>query len=202
MIIANLGEAVHERKERSMRIFINPGHALGGAPDPGCINPALTLRECDLALTYGSLCGKYLETAGCAVKLLQSHNLYGEAPGYPCVVDAANNWPADIFLSIHVNAGGGRGAETYCYDLQGAGGRLARAIQNQLVKTLSPFDPDYKDRGEKAHPSFCVLRNTTMPAVLVETGFIDSADVNLLTTHGDDIARAIARGVTDYGQYI
>ena len=41
MIIANLGEAVHERKERFMRIFINPGHALGGDPDPGCINPAL-----------------------------------------------------------------------------------------------------------------------------------------------------------------
>ena len=39
-----------------------------------------------------------------------------------------------------------------------------------------------------------------MPAVLVETGFIDSEDVNLLTTHGDDIARAIARGVTDYGR--
>ena len=41
-----------------------------------------------------------------------------------------------------------------------------------------------------------------MPAVLVETGFIDSADVNLLTTHGDDIARAIARGVTDYANFL
>ena len=125
MIIANLGEAVHERKERFMRIFIDPGHALGG-----------------------------------------------------------------------------RGAETYCYDLQGAGGRLARAIQNQLVKNLSSFDQGYKDRGVKAHPSFCVLRNTTMSSVLVETGFIDSADTQILTTHGDDIARAIARGVTDYGQGI
>ena len=55
-------------------------------------------------------------------------------------------------------------------------------------------------RGVKAHPSFCVLRNTTMPAVLVETGFIDSDDITLLTQHGDDIARALARGVTDYEQ--
>jgi N-acetylmuramoyl-L-alanine amidase len=39
-----------------------------------------------------------------------------------------------------------------------------------------------------------------MPAILIETGFIDSDDVNLLTGHGDDIARAIARGVTDYWQ--
>ena len=185
-----------------MRVFLNPGHALGGDPDPGCVNSALTLRECDLALTYGSLCGKYLEAAGCAVKLLQSHNLYGESPGYPCVVDEANNWPADIFISIHVNAGGGRGAETYCYEQRGAGGRLAACLQNQLVKSLAAFDAGYKDRGVKAHPSFCVLRQTTMPAVLVETGFIDSEDVNLLTRHGDDIARALARGVTDYGQSV
>ena len=47
-----------------MRVFINPGHALGGNPDPGCVNPALHLRECDLAMAYGSLCGKYLEAAG------------------------------------------------------------------------------------------------------------------------------------------
>ena len=185
-----------------MRVFLNPGHALGGDPDPGCVNPALPLRECDLALTYGSLCGKYLEAAGCSVQLLQSHNLYGESPGFPCVVDAANAWPADVFISIHVNAGGGRGAETFCYDTAGAGGRLARAIQNQLVKSLSPFDAGYKDRGIKAHPSFCVLRHTTMPAILVETGFIDSADVTLLTQHGDDIARAIARGVTDYANFL
>ncbi|WP_371914859.1 N-acetylmuramoyl-L-alanine amidase family protein [Selenomonas ruminantium] len=97
---------------------------------------------------------------------------------------------------------GGRGAETYCYDKNGAGGRLAQAIQNQLVASLSPFDQGYKDRGVKAHPSFCVLRHTTMPAVLVETGFIDSEDVGILTLHGEDIARAIARGVMDYGQDI
>ncbi|WP_303758275.1 N-acetylmuramoyl-L-alanine amidase [Selenomonas ruminantium] len=53
-----------------------------------------------------------------------------------------------------------------------------------------------------ARASFCVLRNTTMPAVLVETGFIDSEDVNLLTRHGDDIARALARGVTDYANFL
>ena len=162
----------------------------------------LPLRECDLALTYGSLCGKYLEAIGCAVKLLQSHNLYGEVPGYPCVVDEANHWPADIFLSIHVNAGGGRGAETYCYEQHGAGGRLAVCLQNQLVKSLAPFDAGYKDRGVKAHPSFCVLRQTAMPAVLVETGFIDSADTQILTRHDDDIARALARGVTDYANFL
>ena len=183
-----------------MRVFLNPGHALGGNPDPGCVNSRYHLRECDLAITYGSRCGKYLEAAGLEVKLLQSHNLYGEAPGYPCVIDAANRWPADLFLSIHVNAGGGRGAETYCYAFGGSGETLAHCIQRQLVESLAPLDGGYADRGVKAHPSFCVLRNTTMPAVLVETGFIDSDDIGLLTQHGDEIARALARGVTDYEQ--
>ena len=183
-----------------MRVFLNPGHSLGGNPDPGCVNPRCRLRECDLAITYGSLCGKYLEAAGCEVRLLQSHNLAGESPGYPCVCDAANAWAADVFLSIHVNAGGGRGAETYCYNLGGKGERLAHCIQKQLVATLQPIDPGYRDRGVMEHPTFCVLRNTNMPAVLVEVGFIDSDDVGVLTLHGDEIARALARGVTDYWQ--
>ncbi len=183
-----------------MRVFLNPGHALGGNPDPGCTNPRCQLRECDLAITYGSLCGKYLEKAGCEVKLLQSHNLAGESPGYPCICDTANAWEADIFVSIHVNAGGGRGAETYCYNRGGRGERLAHCIQNQLVAAIQPIDQGYRDRGVYEHSTFCVLRNTNMPAVLVETGFIDSDDVGVLTLHGDEIARALARGVTDYGQ--
>ena len=183
-----------------MNIFINPGHALGGNPDPGCVNPDLGLRECDLALTYGSLAGSYLEQAGCNVKLLQSQNLRGESPGWPSVVDAANSWPADLFVSIHVNAGGGRGPETYCYDIPSQAGTLATCVQHQLVTSLQPIDHCYYDRGVKQRHDLCVLRCTDMPAVLVETGFIDSDDTALLTNHGDDIARAIARGVTDYCQ--
>ena len=183
-----------------MNVFINPGHALGGNPDPGCLNTALGLRECDLAITYGSLAASYLETAGCTVKLLQSHNLRGESPGWPCVVDAANGWPADLFVSIHVNAGGGRGPETYCYQIPSEAGMLATCVQHQLVTSLQGIDRCYYDRGVKQRHDLCVLRQTTMPAILIETGFIDSDDVELLMNHGDDIAQAIARGVTDYGQ--
>ena len=185
-----------------MKVFINPGHALGGMPAPGAINLAERLRECDIAITVGSLAGKFLEAAGCEVKLLQSHNLAGESPGYPCVTDAANQWLADIFVSIHVNAGGGRGAETYCYWKCGEGGRLATCIQKQLIDTLQPLDKGYLDRGVKENKSLCVLRHTYMPAVLVELGFIDSADVWLLKNHQEDMARAVASGVTDYWKEI
>lgn len=52
-------------------------------------------------------------------------------------------------------------------------------------------------------PGLLVLRYTDMPAVLVETAFIDNDDdALLLVQHWDDIARAIARGVTDYVQSV
>lgn len=181
-----------------MKVFINPGHASGGNPDPGCVNTAEHLRECDIALTVGSLTGKFLEAAGCRVKLLQSHNLATESPAYPSVTGEANRWMADAFVSIHVNAGGGRGAETFCYWQYGAGGRLAACIQKQLVSAMQAIDNGYQDRGVKERKSLCVLRETYMPAALVELGFIDSADVRLLKEHQEDMARAVARGVTDY----
>ena len=183
-----------------MFVFINPGHALGGDPDPGCVNEALGLRECDIAMTVGSLMGNYLQQAGCKVELLQSHNLGGESPEYPCVTDEANRLLSDIFISIHVNAGGGRGPETYCYWQASEAGRLAVFLQRQLIMSLSHIDHGYCDRGIKENKSFCVLRKTLMPAVLVELGFIDSADVALLKNNQDDMARALARGVTDYWQ--
>ena len=57
------------------------------------------------------------------------------------------------------------------------------------------------DRGVKERLDLCVLRRTDMPAVLVEMAFIDNdEDMKLLTEQTDEIARAIARGVTDYEQ--
>ena len=75
-----------------------------------------------------------------------------------------------------------------------SGGNLAQCIQKQLINSI-----DTTDRGIKEMPGLLVLRYTDMPAVLVETAFIDNDDdMLLLMNHWDDIARAIARGVTDY----
>lgn len=75
---------------------------------------------------------------------------------------------------------------------------LASYIQNQIVDAL-----DTTDRGVKiATPGvngLYVLTNTDMPAVLVELGFIsNSDDEKILANNQDALARALARGVTDY----
>lgn len=182
-----------------MKVFINPGH--DKKYDSGAINPTTGLRECDVAAQIGEAVKEYLITSGCTVQLMQSDNLandsvYRDRPVAVC--DQANAWPADVFVSIHCNAFNGlaRGTEVECYALESKGGRLARAIQSQIVNSVHTID-----RGVKAMPELIVLKHTQMPAVLVETAFIDNDDdAALLTEKWDDFARAIARGITDYWQ--
>ena len=187
-----------------MRVFINPGHARGGMPDPGAVNEALGLKECDIAMEIGSKTARFLERAGCQVRLLQSHNLAGESPGFQNVTAEANDWWADLFVSIHCNASrlhNARGFESYCYDVDSEAGKAAFFIQQEIYKGVRPLDEGFWDRGVKSERSFAVLRCTRMPAVLVETGFIDNEqDARLLTEHGEEFAAAIARGVTDWRQ--
>lgn len=189
-----------------MKVFINPGHDLDY--DSGAVSPRTGLRECDVAAHVGALVKHYLEAAGCTCELMQSDNLaptstgrsrYADRQGLT-VTETANDWDADIFVSIHCNsaeADEARGTETFAYNLDGGEGeKLATCIQDQIVDALNSVD-----RGVKANPELFVLKYTGMPAVLVELGFISNEkDEELLTTRQDDFARAIARGVTDYEQ--
>lgn len=184
-----------------MKVFINPGHDT--KYDSGAVNPSSGLRECDVAASIGAKVMKYLTAAGCDCRLLQSDNLYYDSEyddRTVSVCEDANEWGADVFVSIHCNAcnGNARGTEVYCYSEDSNGGKLAKAIQNQLVTSLTLMD-----RGVKEMPGFEVLKHTDMPAVLVETAFIDNdADAALLIDKEDEFARAIARGVTDYQQIL
>ncbi len=181
-----------------MKVFINPGHAPGGHPDPGAVNSKTGLRECDVALAVGKAAESYLNAAGIATELLQSDSLYE-------ICTTANNSDADIFVSIHCNAADAveaNGTETWACAGSYRGGMLADCIQSQLVDTL-----DTTDRGMKiATPGInglYVLTNTDMPAVLVELAFISNpGDEEILANAQDALARAIARGVTDYEQLI
>ena len=177
-----------------MHVFINPGHDL--ERDSGAVNPTSGLRECDVAANIGGLVKGYLEAAGCEVQMLQSDNLAGETPDLPCVVDTANDWPADIVISLHCNAANGcaRGTETLVYANDGESARLAACIQSQIVDSLGTID-----RGIKERPMLIVLNSTDMPAVLVEMAFVDNdEDAQILTERADEMARAIARGITDF----
>ena len=176
-----------------MKVFINPGHMPG--VDPGAVNAESGLQEADVAKSVGELVAEYLIAAGCEVEVLQSDNLMYDGEG-PCVCATANEWPADIFVSIHCNAAASDASGTEVEVMPGSDGsiRLGGCIQRQIVDSLHTID-----RGLKERPNLCVLKNTDMPAVLVECAFISNdSDAQLLTDNQDDFAKAIARGITDY----
>lgn len=189
-----------------MKVFLNPGHDLDY--DSGAVSPRSGLRECEVAAHVGALVKHYLEAAGCTCELMQSDNLaptsigrsrYADRQGLT-VTETANDWNADIFVSIHCNSAEAEdacGTETFAYALDGGEGeKLATCIQDQIIDALNTVD-----RGVKANPKLLVLKYTGMPAVLVELGFISNVgDEELLATRQDDFARAIARGITDYEQ--
>ena len=175
-----------------MRVFLNPGHAPNGNPDPGACGYGL--RECDVARNVVDLVAGYLTAAGVeVVGCLQSDSLEE-------VVDSSNNSDADVFISIHCNAcnGSANGTETWHFYESGAGETLARCIQNQIVTSLGTTDRGTKGAKPGVNGLY-VLSNTDAVAVLVELAFIDHAgDAQLLRSRQDEFARAIARGVTDY----
>jgi len=165
----------------TLKIFINAGH---GGNDTGAVGNNLIER--DVNLFIAQRVHSYLQAVGYNVKLFQYDSLQA-------ICDEANNWHADLFVSIHCNAFDccAHGTETFYVSERGR--KLASAIQNQIVNSVGTFN-----RGVKTTDYF-VLLNTDMPAVLVECAFIDNPhDAKLLREREDDFARAIARGITDY----
>ena len=175
-----------------MRVFLNPGHAPDGNPDPGACGYGL--RECDVAKNAADLVAGYLIAAGVeVVGCLQSDSLHE-------VVASSNRNGADVFISIHCNACNGmaQGTEVWHYYGSGEGEKLARCIQNQIVDALGTVDRGVKGAKPGVNGLY-VLSNTDAVAVLVELAFIDNeSDAALLRERQDEFARAIARGVTDY----
>lgn len=169
-----------------MRVFINPGHDID--LDSGAVNPNYGTRECDVARNAGKMLARYLQTAGCEVRTLQSDDL-----GLVC--ETSNEWGADIFVSLHCNAFNtvARGTETLYKSYNGQ--QLAQLIQDQIINSINTVD-----RGIKKRDDLWVLNGTDAVAVLVEMAFIDNdEDLEILNNDLDTIVRAIARGVTDFG---
>lgn len=178
-----------------MKVFLNPGHHVG--VDSGAVNKKYNISESEIVRDIGELVEHYLNEAYIDAINIQSDNLNGENPKYPNVCKLANLSEADIFVSLHCNSVNNEkvsGTETLIYSFGGESEVLAECIQKEIVSTFNIVD-----RGIKERPNLIVLKNTLMPAVLVEIAFISNdEDAKLLMHQKDEIARSIARGITDY----
>ena len=112
-------------------------------------------------------------------------------------VNDANSWGADYFISIHTNASdqsSASGVEAYSYSRDSRAFRLGEEIVNGIVNVTG-----LRDRGMKVRPGLYVLKNTNMPAVLVELGFITNpGDAALMRDDPELFAEGIYRGIVDY----
>ena len=177
-----------------MKVFINPGHAPNGWPDPGACSRQTGLRESDVTVAVGNLVAQYLNAVGIETVVFQNDALLE-------VCHRANKLEADLFISIHCNSVESpyaEGTETWYCSGSEAGRLLAECIQDQIVDSMNTADRGIKEAVPGKNGLY-VLTNTDMPAVLVELAFISNEDdEKLLRNNQDDFARAIARGVTDY----
>ncbi|MBX0319735.1 N-acetylmuramoyl-L-alanine amidase [Shouchella clausii] len=117
-------------------------------------------------------------------------------------VNAANNWGADVYVSVHHNAlstewfNGSGGVETYTYTgAQPKSERLAKEVHKRIVSAMG-----LRDRGLKK-ANFYIVKNTKMPAILTEGGFMDSK-VDIVAMRDDKKLKvqgeAIATGIIAY----
>ena len=110
----------------------------------------------------------------------------------------ANNANVDLVVSIHHNAGGGTGIETYVYNeilKNGETGRIATIINNKVVEKTG-----MRNRGVKTK-DLAMVRDTKMPACLIECGFMDNANdtpIILTEEYANKVASGIAEGIFTY----
>lgn len=170
-----------------VKIFIDPGH---GGTDSGAAANGLLEKNITLQIALFLRDMLISEYDGVSVRLSRSID---QSVTLSQRTNAANSWGADYFVSIHINAGGGTGFESYVYPGVSAPTTTYRnALHDEIVRSV-----DFADRGKKT-ANFHVLRETSMSAILTENGFIDTvADANKLrnATFLQGIARAHATGL-------
>lgn len=179
-----------------MRICIDPGHNSFGV-DTGAEGNGL--REQDLTLDIAKRLKPLLEYNGFDVVMTrEGDQVGGSFSGLTTELqarcDIANQANADLFVSIHINSGGGTGAEVYCVP----GGKAEDSANHMIYYLIQQCG--WVNRGVK-NANYYVLVNTNMPAILTENGFIDNpSDAQKLANPSfrQIIARAHAKGIVDY----
>jgi N-acetylmuramoyl-L-alanine amidase len=169
-------------------IVLDPGH--GGTNSSGVYDPGACgngMREADLTLDIVTRTQSKLVPYDVDVRIGPRADSLAERAAF------ANNLKADFLCAIHINAGGGTGFESYIYDnAPGTSGQLQNIIHSEIMAYLVTLG--VANRGKKS-ANFAVLRETNMPAVLLENLFIDNTqDANLLKDNDfmDGLANAIA----------
>lgn len=180
-----------------IKIFIDPGHNYSGW-DTGANGK--NTREQEVTFQIASHLCDILKINGIEIKMsrnkLEDNVGSSVSSSLKARADSANRWGADYFISLHCNSyttSAANGTETLILSKDGKAEQLAYAINRNITKQLGMYDRGVKEQN------LYVLRNTTMPAVLVEMGFItNEADEWKLINRQLEFANAIADRILGY----
>ena len=168
--------------------MIDAGH---GGKDSGAIGVHGCLEK-DIVLDVANRVNNYLKTQDIENINTRTTDIFLSLSER---TKKANNSGVNSFVSIHCNSSdnpSAQGLETYCYKFKYRA--LADAIQDELIKEGLYT----KNRGVK-EGNLQVVRETNMPACLVEIGFItNQEDYNLIMNNKDRFAKAIAKAICKF----
>lgn len=197
--------AVHGDSLGVLTVAIDPGH---GGYDGGARARDSGVWEKELTLKIARAVQEALEDRGANVVLTRTEDvsLSEEGSGksrkradLQARLDGAKSAGADVFVSIHLNEYRDRaesGPQVYYQRGADAGRLLAGCLQQALVKGLAPSRVREANAGD-----YYVLRNTSLPAALVECGFLSNAQEEKLlldAAYHRRIAQALADGLQNW----
>lgn len=172
-------------------VVLDAGH--GGTADGAYYEE---VKEKELTLPVTLRAAELLREKGYNVVLTRNEDVYMDLYDR---CDVANGVEADIFVSIHANASATnrsfQGIFTYSYPRSTRGEKLAGYIQSGVVETTEGID-----RGLLTN-DYVVLRETTMPAALLEMGFMschEELERLVQPEYQEKVAQGIALGVENY----
>ncbi|SCL85253.1 N-acetylmuramoyl-L-alanine amidase [Sporanaerobacter sp. PP17-6a] len=156
-----------------MRIALSAGHNVynNGIFDCGAIGNGK--READITNETVALLIPILKSQGHTVINVTPYN-----EKFKCKKDhhilrckRADEFNADLYLDIHINAGGGSGVECWIYDKASKSYTYAEKICNSISTNIG-----LKNRGIKVSKDFYTLKLSKCPAMIIEGCFIDNVD--------------------------
>ena len=167
------------------KVYLDPGH---GGSDPGAVK---YVTERDVNLVMAIACRDVLEANGVTVKMSRTTN--GAKPTINTMAKEANNWGADLVVSIHNNAGGGDGFEIF-HSINGGKGKTLAANIEAEVKNIGQNSRGLKTKKNDAgNDYYGMIRLTNAPAVICEGVFVDNAtDVKIADTTAEQKAFGVA----------
>ena len=178
-----------------MKICIDPGHS--GSFEPGACAGGVT--EAAVTLEIARITARMLQKYRHKVLLTRTGEVNNDWLTWRC--EAAWNFGADIFISIHCNAHASseaNGTEVFYFPTSENGHTLARCIQEEVVKSCRTAD-----RGVKTNDEWTVLLETACPAVLVELAFLtNDSERELLTTDMGQrrFAEGLVKGINRFAE--